>query len=256
MNPFDERIAQTYEAKWPELFDPAVIEPVVRFLADLAGTGAALELGVGTGRIAIPLRRRGVPVHGIDLSPHMVARLRATPGGGDVGVTVGDLATTRVGGPFRLVYLVRNTIMNLTTRDDQVACFANVAAQLEPGGCFVIEVIVPQLQRLPPGGTVRAFAVTPEHLGFEEYDVATQIAHSHHYVGGRRPARDDVGAVPLCVAVRAGPDGPARRHDPARAPERLGPRALHRRQPQPRVGLGEARSLGGQGAYSQGFLRS
>jgi SAM-dependent methyltransferase len=187
MNPFDERIAQTYEAKWPELFDPAVIEPVVRFLADLAGTGAALELGVGTGRIAIPLRRRGVPVHGIDLSPHMVARLRATPGGGDVGVTVGDLATTRVGGPFRLVYLVRNTIMNLTTRDDQVACFANVAAQLEPGGCFVIEVIVPQLQRLPPGGTVRAFAVTPEHLGFEEYDVATQIAHSHHYwvVDGR-----------------------------------------------------------------------
>jgi SAM-dependent methyltransferase len=179
--PFDERIARTYEAKWPELFEPAVVEPVVRFLADLAGTGAALELGVGTGRIAIPLRRRGVPVHGIDLSPHMVARLRAQPGGDDVGVTVGDFATTRVGGPFRLAYLVRNTIMNLTTQDEQVACFANVAAQLEPGGCFVIEVIVPQLQRLPPGETVRAFAVTPEHLGFEEYDVATQMAYSHHY---------------------------------------------------------------------------
>jgi SAM-dependent methyltransferase len=180
-NPFDERIARTYEAKWPELFEPAVVEPVVRFLADLAGTGAALELGVGTGHIAIPLRRRGVPVHGIDLSPHMVARLRAQPGGDDVGVTVGDFATTRVGGPFRLAYLVRNTIMNLTTQDEQVACFANVAAQLEPGGCFVIEVIVPQLQRLPPGETVRAFAVTPEHLGFEEYDVATQMAYSHHY---------------------------------------------------------------------------
>jgi SAM-dependent methyltransferase len=180
-SPFDERIARTYEAKWPELFDPAVIEPVVAFLGDLAGTGAALELGVGTGRIAIPLRRRGVPVHGIDLSPHMVAQLRAKPGGDDVDVTVGDFATTRVGGPFRLAYLVRNTIMNLTTQDEQVACFANVAAQLEPGGCFVIEVIVPQLQRLPPGETVRAFTVTPEHLGFEEFDVATQIAFSHHY---------------------------------------------------------------------------
>jgi SAM-dependent methyltransferase len=180
-SPFDKRIARTYEAKWPELFDPAVIEPVVRFLADLAGTGAALELGVGTGRIAIPLRRRGVPVHGIDLSPHMVAQLRAKPGGDDIGVTVGDFATTRVGGPFRLAYLVRNTIMNLTSQDEQVACFANVAAQLEPGGCFVIEVIVPQLQRLPPGETVRAFTVTPEHLGFEEHDVATQIAVSHHY---------------------------------------------------------------------------
>ena len=96
-------------------------------------------------------------------------------------MTVGDFATTRVGGPFQLAYLVRNTIMNLTTQDDQVACFANVAAQLEPGGCFVIEVIVPRLQRLPPGETVRAFAVTPAHLGFEEYDVATQIAYSHHY---------------------------------------------------------------------------
>jgi SAM-dependent methyltransferase len=180
-SPFDERIARTYEAKWPELFDPAVIEPVVAFLGDLAGTGAALELGVGTGRIALPLRRRGVPVHGIDLSPHMVAQLRAKPGGGDVDVTVGDFATTRVGGPFRLAYLVRNTIMNLTTQDEQVACFANVAAQLEPGGCFVIEVIVPQLRRLPPGETVRAFTVTPEHLGFEEFDVATQIAFSHHY---------------------------------------------------------------------------
>jgi SAM-dependent methyltransferase len=154
---------------------------VVRFLADLAGTGAALELGVGTGRMAIPLRRRGVPVHGIDLSPHMVAELRTKPGGDDVGVTIGDFATTRVGRPFRLAYLVRNTIMNLASQDEQVACFANVAAQLEPGGCFVIEVIVPQLQRLPPGETVRPFTVTPEHLGFEEYDVATQIAYSHHY---------------------------------------------------------------------------
>ena len=186
-NYFDERVAQTYEARWPELFEASAIDPVVAFLAGLAGDGAALELGVGTGRIAIPLSRRGVPVHGIDLSPEMVAQLRARPGGDGVGVTVGDFATTRVGGTFTLAYLVRNTIMNLTTQDEQVACFATVAAQLEPGGCFVIEVAVPQLQRLPPGETVRPFTVTREHLGFEEYEVATQIAFSHHYwvVDGR-----------------------------------------------------------------------
>jgi SAM-dependent methyltransferase len=181
MNYFDERIAKSYEAKWPELFEPAVIGPAVSFLAELAGTGAALELGIGTGRIAIPLSQRGVRVHGIDLSPDMVAQLRARPGTDGIGVTIGDFATTRVDGRFKLAYLVRNTIMNLTTQDGQVACFQNVAAHLEPGGCFVIEVGVPGLQRLPPGETVRAFAVTPTHLGFEEYDVATQIAFSHHY---------------------------------------------------------------------------
>jgi methyltransferase family protein len=180
-NYFDERIAKRYEAKWPELFEPAVVDPAVRFLADLAGTGAALELGIGTGRIAIPLSQRGVRVHGIDLSPDMVAQLQAKPGTDDIGVTIGDFATTGVGGRFKLAYLVRNTIMNLTSQDEQVACFGNVAAHLEPGGCFVIEVIIPQLQRLPPGETIHAFTVTPTHLGFEEYDVATQIAFSHHY---------------------------------------------------------------------------
>jgi SAM-dependent methyltransferase len=180
-NYFDERIAKSYEARWPELFEPAVVDPAVSFLAELAGTGAALELGIGTGRIAIPLSRWGVRVHGIDLSPDMVAQLRAKPGTDDIGVTIGDFATTRVGGTFRLAYLVRNTIMNLTTQDGQVACFQNVAAHLEPGGSFVVEVGVPELQRLPPGETVRPFTVTETHLGFEEYDVAKQIAFSHHY---------------------------------------------------------------------------
>ena len=186
-NYFDERIAKSYDAKWPELFEPAVVDPAVRFLAGLAGGGAALELGIGTGRLAIPLSRRGVRVQGIDLSPDMIAELRAKPGSDGIGVTVGDFAATRVAGRFTLAYLVRNTIMNLTTQDEQVACFGNVAAQLEPGGCFVIEVIVPQLQRLPPGETVRPFTVTPAHLGFEEFEVATQIAVSHHYwvVDGR-----------------------------------------------------------------------
>jgi SAM-dependent methyltransferase len=186
-NYFDQRIAKSYEAKWPELFAPAVVDPVVDVLAELAGSGAALELGIGTGRIAIPLRRRGVPVHGIELSPDMVAELRTKPGSDDIGVTVGDFATTRVDGTFRLAYLVRNTITNLTAQDGQVACFQNVAAHLEPGGCFVIEVYIPQLRRLPPGETIHAFTVTPTHLGFEEYDLARQIAFSHHYwvVDGR-----------------------------------------------------------------------
>jgi len=109
---FDERIAERYEAYWPNLFEPAVVDPVVSFLADLAGDGGALELGIGTGRIALPLSQRGVRVHGIELSPAMVARLRAKTGADGIGVTIGDFATTRAGGTFRLAYLVRNTIEN------------------------------------------------------------------------------------------------------------------------------------------------
>lgn len=181
---FDERVAKEYDAGSADMFDPAVVDPAVSFLADLAGTGAALELGIGTGRLALPLSRRGVRVHGIELSPAMVAQLQAKPGADDIGVTIGDFATTRVSGAFRLAYLVYNTIENLTTQDEQVQCFQNVAAQLEPGGCFVIEVEVPALQRLPPGETVRAFHVSPTRLGFDEYDIAAQGLVSHHYQVG------------------------------------------------------------------------
>ena len=158
-----------------------VVGRTVRFLADLARGGRTLELGVGTGRIALPLARAGVEVHGIDLSPDMVARLRAKPGGEDIGVTIGDFASASAGGSFRLAYLVYNTIENLTTQDDQVACFCNAARHLEPGGCFVVEVEVPQLRRLPPGETARPFHVSPERLGFDELDPATQGGVSHHY---------------------------------------------------------------------------
>jgi Methyltransferase domain len=185
---FDERIAERYETYWANLFEPAVVDPAVSFLADLAGAGAALELGIGTGRIALPLSQRGVRVHGIELSPAMVAQLQAKPGADGIGVTIGDFATTRVAGTFKLAYLVRNTIMNVTTQGGQVECFRNVAAHLEPGGCFVIEVEVPELRRLPPGETVRVFTMTPTHLGFDEYvDLAAQISLSHHYwvVDGR-----------------------------------------------------------------------
>jgi SAM-dependent methyltransferase len=184
---FDERIAAKYDEDDGEEFDPEVIDQTVGFLADLARGGRALEFGIGTGRIALPLARRGVPVLGIDLSEAMVARLRAKPGGDDIGVTIGDFATTAVEGSFSLVYLVFNTIMNLTTQEAQVACFRNVAAHLEPGGCFVIEVGVPGLQRLPPGETIHAFHVSETRWGLDEYDVAIQGLTSHHFeiVDGR-----------------------------------------------------------------------
>jgi SAM-dependent methyltransferase len=178
---FDERVAERYDEDLADQFEPAVVHPVVSFLADLAGEGDALELGIGTGRIALPLSQRGVPVHGIDLSPAMVAQLRAKPGADAIRVTIGDFATTKVDGSFSLVYLLCNTIANLTTQEEQVQCFLNVAAHLEPGGYFVIKVWIPELQRLPPGETFHAFTVTPTHLGIEEYDTATQIAISHHY---------------------------------------------------------------------------
>ncbi len=184
---FGEEVAARYDDPSDEMFQPAAIEPAVDFLADLAGNGAALEFAVGTGRIALPLARRGVRVSGIDLSTAMVERLRAKPGGEEIDVTIGDFATTRVDGGFALVYLVFNTIGNLTTQDEQVACFANAAAHLQPGGCFVIEVGLPQLQRLPPGERFRPFDVSPAHLGFDEYDLARQGLISHHYslVDGR-----------------------------------------------------------------------
>ena len=180
-NYFGERVAARYDESAAEMFDPAVVDPVVDFLAELAAGGAALELGIGTGRIAVPLAERGVRVHGIDLSEAMVARLREKPGAERIGVTIGDFATTEVDGTFSVAYLVFNTILNLTTQDEQVACFQNAAAHLEPGGCFVIEVGVPELQRLPPGETVRAFELSPGKLGFDEYDVARQGLVSHHY---------------------------------------------------------------------------
>ena len=179
---FDERIAKGYDAASTELFDPAAVGPAVDFLADLADGGAALELGIGTGRIALPLSRRGVRVHGIELSPAMVEQLRAKPGADDIEVTVGDFVTTRVDGTFRLAYLVYNTINNLTTQDEQVECFRNVAAHLEPGGHFVVEVVVPDLRRLPPGETARVFAMRPGYVGFDEYtDLTEQILYSHHW---------------------------------------------------------------------------
>jgi SAM-dependent methyltransferase len=177
---FGEGVAQRYDESSADMFDPDVVGPVVDFLAQLAGDGAALELGVGTGRIALPLSERGVRVHGIDLSEAMVAQLREKPGGERIEVAIGDFATTRVDGTFSLAYLVFNTINNLTSQDAQVACFENVSAHLEPGGCFVIEVGVPGLRTLPPGKAHQVFAFGPDHIGVDEYDPANQGLVSHH----------------------------------------------------------------------------
>jgi SAM-dependent methyltransferase len=177
---FGERVAATYDESSTDEFQPEVIEAAAGVLAELAGDGRALELGIGTGRIALPLARRGVPVHGIDLSRAMVARLLAKPGGDAIGVTIGDFATTRVDGTFSLAYLVFNTIMNLTTQDAQVACFRTAAAHLEPGGCFVIELRVPDLRRLPPGQNVLPWRVSPTEWVFYSYDVATQAMQGHY----------------------------------------------------------------------------
>ena len=180
-NFFDERIARDYDERWPEACHPAFVDRIVDFLAQRAGPGPALEFAVGTGRIALPLSIRGVNVDGIELSPDMVGALSKKPGSERIGVTIGDMATTNLGRSYRMIYLVANTIMNLTTQDEQIACFENAAAHLEPGGCFVIEVMIPALRKLPPGETVVPFTVTPTHVGFEEYDVASQTAYSHHW---------------------------------------------------------------------------
>jgi SAM-dependent methyltransferase len=178
---FGERVAARYDESAADMFDPAVVEPVIDFLAELAGEGAALELGIGTGRIALPLAQRGIRVHGIDLSEAMVAKLREKPGAEQIDVTIGDFATTTVDGTFSVAYLVFNTINNLTTQDEQVACFQNVAAHLESRGCFVIEVGV--LSREP----LRVFDVSDTHVGIDEFDADTQRLVSHHFtlVDGR-----------------------------------------------------------------------
>ena len=181
-------VAEVYDETYAAGFDSAVLDPIVDVLADLARGGPVIEFAVGTGRVALPLTKRGVAVQGIELSPHMVDQLRSKPGADAVPVTIGDMTATRVPGTFTLVYLLANTIMNVTTQHEQMAVFANAAAHLEPGGCFVVEVIVPQLQHVPPGDRSRVFTLEPDHVGIETFDdLVGQIAWSHHwiYVGGR-----------------------------------------------------------------------
>lgn len=184
---FDHTVAARYDDTSDEMFSPEVIGPTVDFLAGLAGEGGrALEFATGTGRVALPLAERGIEVHGIEMSQAMTDKLLAKPGADRVTVTRGNMATTRLDGSFQLVYLVYNTIGNLLTQEEQVDCFANAAAHLAPGGSFVIELLVPELRRLPPGERHVLFASGEDgHLGIDEYDVVSQRLTSHHYwVGG------------------------------------------------------------------------
>jgi len=181
-------VAEVYDATYSAMFEPTVLGPTIDCLAGLARGGRALEFAVGTGRVALPLNARGIPVHGVELSPHMADQLRAKPDADAITITIGDMTTTQVPGRFTLVYLVANTIMNVTTQEDQIAVFTNAAAHLEPGGRFVVEVVVPQLRRVPPGEIGRVFTLSPEHVGIETFDdQVAQIAWSHHWmeVGGR-----------------------------------------------------------------------
>ena len=177
---FDEAAAATYDADVADRFRPEVLGPTVDALAALAGDGRALELAIGTGRVALPLAERGVPVHGIEQSRAMVAKLREKAGGAALEVAIGDMATTRVPGEFALVYLVFSTLSNLLTQDAQVDCFANAAAHLGPGGRFVVEAGLPRLRLLAPGQRFVAFDASPDHVGVDEYDVANQLLTSHH----------------------------------------------------------------------------
>jgi SAM-dependent methyltransferase len=183
---FGEPVAANYDDPSDRMFQPAAIEPAVSLLAELAGSGRALELAIGTGRIGLPLSRRGVPVHGIELSQAMLARLRSKPGGEAIDVTIGDMATTRVDGTFTVAYLVFNTINNLTSQEAQVACFRNVAGHLAPGGCFVIETSIPDLRQLPPGQDIRGSQAGPERIVSYSYDHATQQYRGHYvtFTGG------------------------------------------------------------------------
>ncbi|TDT15754.1 methyltransferase family protein [Ilumatobacter fluminis] len=181
---FDETVAPRYDDDCADMFTPEVLEPTVALLAELAGGRPALEFAVGTGRVALPLADAGIEVHGIELSRAMVAEMRAKPGGDAIPVTIGDMATTRIGGEFGLVYLVFNTITNLLTQNEQVDCFRNAAAHLVPGGCFVIETGVPRIQDLPRGERFLAFDAGDEHGGIDEYDVVGQRLVSHHYRTG------------------------------------------------------------------------
>ena len=181
---WDAEAAQGYDTQGTGMFAPEVLGPAVDRLTELAGDGRALEFAIGTGRVAVPLAERGVPVTGIELSRPMIEQLRTKVGEAAIPVIAGDMATTRAPGTYTLVYLVYNTISNLLTQSEQVACFRNAARHLAPGGRFVIELEVPELRRLPPGQQATVFTCEPGYIGLDTYDVLHQRLVSHHFTFG------------------------------------------------------------------------
>ncbi len=184
---WDTGAAQRYDTPGTGMFAPDVLGPTVDRLAELADGGRALEFAVGTGRVAVPLAERGVPVTGIELSEPMIAQLRTKVDEAAVPVVPGDMASTRAPGTYSLVYLVYNTISNLLSQAEQVACFRNAARHLDPGGRFVIELWVPELRRLPPGREATVFQHASGYIGLDAYDVLEQRVVSHHFHFGEGP---------------------------------------------------------------------
>jgi SAM-dependent methyltransferase len=184
---WDAAAASNYDTPGTGMFAPEVLGPTVRTLHHLAAGGRALEFAIGTGRVALPLADTGIAVTGIEASGAMLDVLRQKPGAERIRLIQGDMASASAPGPFSLVYLVYNTIANLLTQTEQVACFRNAARHLRPGGCFVVELGVPQLRQLPPGVPGHVFAARPGYLGVDNYDVSTQQMVSHHVTFGDGP---------------------------------------------------------------------
>jgi SAM-dependent methyltransferase len=185
---WDQDLAEVYDAVYAAQAEASVLEPMIELLTALTRGGSALEFAVGTGRVALALSRRGIRVSGIELSPHMAALMCTKPGADAVPVTVGDMTSTRVPGRFTLVYVVANSLMNVTTQQEQLAVFANAAIHLDVGGCFLVEVMVPQLRLFPSGQSARVFTSEPGHVAIETLDdTVHQISSSHHWlnVSGR-----------------------------------------------------------------------
>ncbi|MCK0110576.1 class I SAM-dependent methyltransferase [Ornithinimicrobium sp. F0845] len=196
---WDARAAAAYDTPGTDMFAPEVLEPTVERLVELASGGAALEFAVGTGRVAIPLVERGVPVTGIEFSAPMIARLREKVDAQKLPVVQGDMATTRVDGEFSLVFLVFNTIANLLTQDEQVECFRNAAAHLRPGGRFVVELWVPDLRGASRTAAAQVFTVADGYVGLDVIDTVDQRVVSHHFRFDQDPAdrrRATVGRTP------------------------------------------------------------
>jgi SAM-dependent methyltransferase len=178
---WNEAAAASYDTPGAGMFDPLLLDQTVARLAALAGTGATLELAIGTGRVAIPLRQRGVPVSGVEISAPMLARLREKASEAEIPVVLGDMTQARVPGRFSLVFLVYNGISNVLSQAEQVECFRNAARHLAPGGRFLIELWVPDLRRLPPGQQATVFATEPGYIGLDTVDLLNQIVVSHHF---------------------------------------------------------------------------
>ncbi len=193
---WNDEVAQQYDTPGTGMFSAEVLEPTVDRLAELAGGGRALEFAIGTGRVAVPLAERGVAVTGIELSEPMIEQLRTKVDEATIEVVVGDMAATRVPGEFSLVYLVFNTISNLLTQEEQVACFRNAARHLTPGGHFVIELWVPELRRLPAGQAGTVMHSEPGYLLVDTYDVLNQQCVSHHFKFGEHGRQATLGRSP------------------------------------------------------------